>query len=164
MGSLSLLQGIFPTQGSSPGLPHCEWILYHPSYHGRPRILEWVASPFSRGIFLTQELNRGLLRCRRMLCQLSHQGNPVQSLVPSFKSTEAFQTRILGIGGLPQVREHELIFHFINSPSPTTHTHTHTTELCFSLPRADFFLLRSWHHLVAHSSTTTYTGDDIYCS
>ena len=24
-GSLSLLQGIFPTQGSNPGLPHCRW-------------------------------------------------------------------------------------------------------------------------------------------
>ena len=34
MGSLSLLQGIFPTQGSSPGLPHCRWILYHLSYQG----------------------------------------------------------------------------------------------------------------------------------
>ena len=29
MGSLSLLQGIFPTQGSNPGLPHCRKILYH---------------------------------------------------------------------------------------------------------------------------------------
>ena len=28
VGSLSLLQGIFPTQGSNPGLPHCSWILY----------------------------------------------------------------------------------------------------------------------------------------
>ena len=27
--SLSLLQGIFPTQGSNPGLPHCSQILYH---------------------------------------------------------------------------------------------------------------------------------------
>ena len=27
-GCLSLLQGIFPTQGSNPGLPHCRWILY----------------------------------------------------------------------------------------------------------------------------------------
>ena len=26
-GSLSLLQGIFPTQGSNPGLPHCRWII-----------------------------------------------------------------------------------------------------------------------------------------
>ena len=28
VGSLSLLQGIFPTQGLNPGLPHCRWILY----------------------------------------------------------------------------------------------------------------------------------------
>ena len=31
MGSLSLLQGIFPTQGLNPGLPHCS-----PSYLGFP--------------------------------------------------------------------------------------------------------------------------------
>ena len=42
----SLLQGIFPTQGSNPGLPHCRWILYHLSHQGSPRILEWVAYPF----------------------------------------------------------------------------------------------------------------------
>ena len=45
--SLSLLQGILPTQGSNPGLPHCRWILYQPSHKGSPRILEWVACPFS---------------------------------------------------------------------------------------------------------------------
>ena len=32
--SLSLLQGIFPTQGSDPGLPHCRWILYQLSHQG----------------------------------------------------------------------------------------------------------------------------------
>ena len=32
MGSLFLLQGIFPVQGSNPGLPHCRWILYQLSY------------------------------------------------------------------------------------------------------------------------------------
>ena len=47
MDSLSLLQGIFPTQGSNPGLPHCRRILYQLSYKGNPRILEWVAYPFS---------------------------------------------------------------------------------------------------------------------
>ena len=47
VGSLSLLQGIFPTQGSNPGLPHCKWILYQLSHKGSPRILEWVAYPFS---------------------------------------------------------------------------------------------------------------------
>ena len=34
VGSLSLLQGIFPTQGSNPGLPHCRQILYLPSHRG----------------------------------------------------------------------------------------------------------------------------------
>ena len=47
--SLSLLQGIFPTQGLNPGLPHCRQILYQLSHKGRPRILEWVAYPFSSG-------------------------------------------------------------------------------------------------------------------
>ena len=49
VGSLSLLQGIFPTQGSSPGLPHCRQILSRLSRQGSPRILEWVAYPFSSG-------------------------------------------------------------------------------------------------------------------
>ena len=49
VGSLSLLQKIFPTQGSNPGLPHCRWILYQLSHKGSPRILEWVAYPFSSG-------------------------------------------------------------------------------------------------------------------
>ena len=72
VGSHSLLQGIFPSQGSKPALPHCRQILYHLSYmedpkvaqscptlcntmgyrvHGtlQARILEWVAIPFSRG-------------------------------------------------------------------------------------------------------------------
>ena len=49
VGSLSLLHGIFPTQGSNPGLPHCRRILYQLSHKGSPRILEWVAYPFSSG-------------------------------------------------------------------------------------------------------------------
>ena len=49
MGSFSLLRGIFPTQGSNPGLPHCRRTLYQLSYKGSPRILEWVSYPFSRG-------------------------------------------------------------------------------------------------------------------
>ena len=47
VGSLSLLQGIFPTRGSNPGLPHCRWILYQLSHQGSPRILGWVVYPFS---------------------------------------------------------------------------------------------------------------------
>ena len=49
VGSHSILQGIFPTQGSNPGLPHCRQILYQLSHKGSPIILEWVAYPFSSG-------------------------------------------------------------------------------------------------------------------
>ena len=48
VGSISLSQGIFQTQGSNPGLLHCRWILYQLSHKGSPRILEWVAYHFSR--------------------------------------------------------------------------------------------------------------------
>ena len=47
VGRLSLLQGIFLTQGLKPGLPHCKQILYQLSHKGSPRILEWVANLFS---------------------------------------------------------------------------------------------------------------------
>ena len=36
MDTLSLLQGIFPTQELNPGLPHCRWILYQLSRQGSP--------------------------------------------------------------------------------------------------------------------------------
>ena len=49
MRSQSLLQGIFLTQGSNPGLPYCRQILYCLSHKGSPRITKWVAYPFSRG-------------------------------------------------------------------------------------------------------------------
>ena len=34
VGCHALLQGILPTQGSNPGLPHCRRILYHLSHQG----------------------------------------------------------------------------------------------------------------------------------
>ena len=40
VGSCSLLQGIFPTQGSNPGLPHCRQILYQLSHQGSPAIVQ----------------------------------------------------------------------------------------------------------------------------
>ena len=47
VGGLSLLQRIFSTQGSNPGLPYFRQILYQLSHKGSPRILEWLAYPFS---------------------------------------------------------------------------------------------------------------------
>ena len=37
----SLLQGIFPTQGSNPGLQHCRHILFHLSHQGSPQYDIW---------------------------------------------------------------------------------------------------------------------------
>ena len=37
VGCHALLQGIFPTQGSNPGLRHCKWILHHLSHQGSPK-------------------------------------------------------------------------------------------------------------------------------
>ena len=49
LGSLSLLQEILPTQRSNPGLLYYRQILYQLNHKGSPRILEWVAYPFSSG-------------------------------------------------------------------------------------------------------------------
>ena len=49
VGSLSLLEAIFPTQGLHSGLPPCKQVLYQLSHKGSPRILEQVAYPFSSG-------------------------------------------------------------------------------------------------------------------
>ena len=41
VGSHSLLQQIFLTQESNPGLPHCRWILYQLSNKGSPNWMHW---------------------------------------------------------------------------------------------------------------------------
>ena len=40
MGSLSVLQWVFPTLESNQGLLHCRWILYQLSYQGRRCLIE----------------------------------------------------------------------------------------------------------------------------
>ena len=73
VGSLSLLQGIFPTQ---------DWT--YVSCIASGFFASWVpreAQEYWSGIFPTQESNRGLLHCRRILYQLSHQGRQYQMLL-----------------------------------------------------------------------------------
>ena len=60
VGCHALLHEIVPTQRSNPGLPHCRWILYHLSHQESPRILEWVAYPFSSGSSWPRNRTRGL--------------------------------------------------------------------------------------------------------
>ena len=75
--SLSLLQRIFPTQGSNPGLPHCRqfftsWATGKPKNIGVGRLF------LLQQIFPTQESNLGLLHCRWFLYHLSHQRSSVR--------------------------------------------------------------------------------------
>ena len=63
VGSHSLLQGIFPTQGSNPGLPHCRRIFFLPDEpQGKPCVQDLCSD------FLTQlPKNQGLVNMK-MLC------------------------------------------------------------------------------------------------
>ena len=42
VGCHALLQGIFPTQGSNPGLPYCRQILYSLSHQGSPSLYDYL--------------------------------------------------------------------------------------------------------------------------
>ena len=71
LGSLYLLQGIFLTQGSNPGLPHCRRILYQLSHQGSPtqgsnRPL--LHLPLKVGFFTTSTTWEALLCLCRCCC------------------------------------------------------------------------------------------------
>ena len=79
VGSFSLLQGIFPTQGSHPGLPlQADSLPAEPpgtlknTGVGSLSLFQWI--------FRTQELKLGLLHCRWILHQLSYQESSERSL------------------------------------------------------------------------------------
>ena len=70
VGSPSLLQGIFLTQGSNPGLPHCNWILYQLSHQGSPHLnqeppcLSLPDSPVWEEIGMLTEVRAGRMNTR----------------------------------------------------------------------------------------------------
>ena len=71
VGSLSLLQGIFPTQGSNPGFPlQADSLPAEPQ--GKPKNTGVGSLSLLQWVFLTHELDRGLLHCRQILYQLSY--------------------------------------------------------------------------------------------
>ena len=68
VGSLSLLQGIFPAQVS-----HIAGGFFTSQATGKPKNTGVGNLSLLQQIFPTQELNRGLLHCRQVLYQLSYQ-------------------------------------------------------------------------------------------
>ena len=89
MGSLSLLQGIFPTQGSNPVLSHCRQILYQLSHKGSPRLLEWVAYPFTSRSSQPRNWTRVSCIPDRFCTKWAYQGSPKED------QREVEQTRSL---------------------------------------------------------------------
>ena len=73
VGSLSLLQGIFPTQGSNPGIklrpPALQADSLPAEPQGKPKNTGMGSLSLLQWIFLTQESNWGPLHCRRILYQ-----------------------------------------------------------------------------------------------
>ena len=53
VGSLSLLRGIFPTQGLNPGLPHCRQMLYCLSHLGSLNAKNMSSNPWSGNRYST---------------------------------------------------------------------------------------------------------------
>ena len=85
VGSFSLLQQIFPTQGSNPGPLHCRRILNQLSHLGNPKNTGMGSLSLLQGIFPTQESNQGLLHCRWITYPLSHQGSPYYMCISHLK-------------------------------------------------------------------------------
>ena len=77
MGSLSLFQGIFPTQGLNLGLLRCRWNSLPAEPQGKPKNTGGGSLCLLQGILLTQGSNWCLLHCRWILCQLSYEGSPL---------------------------------------------------------------------------------------
>jgi len=74
VGSCSLLQGIFPTQGLNPGLAlQADSLPAEPP--GKSKNTGVGSLALLQQIFPTQELNQGLLNCRQILYQLCYQGS-----------------------------------------------------------------------------------------
>ena len=87
VGSHTLFQGIFPTQGMNP-----DWATREVQEH-------WDGSlSLSQGIFWIQESNQGLLNCRWILYQLNDPESPKGRLWPHGSGIElqppAWQMRI----------------------------------------------------------------------
>ena len=65
VGNLFLLQGIFSTQGSNPGLPHCRQILYQLSHKGSPILTESASKILWRWLMKCHKIWRCCALMRR---------------------------------------------------------------------------------------------------
>ena len=100
MASHSLLQGIFSTQRSNPGLQPRSPTLQADSLPagptGKPRNIAVGSLSLLQQISPTQESNRGLLHCRQILYQLSYPVvNSLKALFIIFRESHALENKFL---------------------------------------------------------------------
>ena len=101
VGSLSILQGIFPTQGMEPRSPALQADSLLAESQGTPKSTGVGSLSLLQGIFLTQESNWSFLHCRWILYQLSYQGSSMAMLRScSHGSPGSFwETKVFGFRG-----------------------------------------------------------------
>ena len=85
VGSLPLLQGIFPTQGSNPGLLRCRQILYQLSHQGSPKQLNWLLTLLGNFAYCCSVIKSCLSPWDPVDC--STPGLPVPHHLPEFAQT-----------------------------------------------------------------------------
>ena len=96
---VSRIAGRFFTRwatGEAQGLPHCRQILYQLSHKGSPRILEWVAYPFSSGSsWLKNPTRSPTLQVDSLPTELS--GKPLHMVINMFQccSLKSSRPRVL---------------------------------------------------------------------
>ena len=87
VGCHALLQGIFPTQGWSPGLPHCRQILYHLSHQGSPLFLRYNNCRYS-----CSSNSNITIAGHDMQCNLLTQSSVTTIIIQSTATTNAADT------------------------------------------------------------------------
>ena len=96
LGSLSLLQGIFPIQGSNP-VSHIAGRFFTSWATGKPKNTGVCSLSLLQQIFRIQELNRCLLYYRQILYQLSYKEAHVSLLGLSKKVLTKFRFVVLSL-------------------------------------------------------------------
>ena len=105
VGCHALLQGIFPTQGLNPGLPHCRQILYHLSHQGNP--LTRILTPCSQVPSLQKGGHQSHSRTSSPSCNCRHRrGNTPLTESDQTQTAEAILEVVCALSEDPGLGAH----------------------------------------------------------
>ena len=137
VGCHALLQGIFPSQRSNPGLPHCGQILYQLSHQGSPRILEAVAYPFSRGSSWSRNRTRASCVAGRFFTNWNREAPPPKNKEQGgynlLKAEEQSQDSWYSVIFVPQLPPWSQVVTFRRPQMPHIKHWGHYTKISFIL-------------------------------